>query len=126
MVTLSNSPVVWVPTSTHTEHLHRLLKGIAKYRNEHRSWALTYPSPAQVKNLPRRVIGAIVWSEESDEILTLSRQIPCVQVSNRTPHRNIYAVTTDDHLVGLRAAEHFMDRGFRKFFFVGPLNTLFA
>ncbi len=121
-----HKPEIWVQPISDTEYAQRLTLGLARYRNENQDWAFNYFPKEGWAQPPPHVVGAILWCAERNEHQDLATQIPCVQLSNRTEHLHIPAVTVDDEEVGRRAAEHFLDRGFQSFFYVGPPTMLYS
>ncbi len=120
------SPVIWVPLGSGTEYFSRLLRGISRFRRERGNWVLNYPAEDVTQDPDPEVKGALLWSSEQEPYLSLSRKIPCVQLSNYSPHAHIPAVTADDLQVGRRAAEHFLARGFQSFFFLGTDDAQYS
>lgn len=118
--------IVWVPPQTRTEYQQRLLRGIAHYRNTHHSWELTFGPSLLPEQPPESVIGAFLWSSETENLISFATKLPCVQLSNSDEHRHVFAVTADDTMVGIRAAEHFLERSFRTFAYLGSEKTCYS
>ena len=126
MSKVQSKPVVWVPISSQTEYLHRILQGIARYRNQHRDWALHYPPNPFPKQIPPEVVGVLVWHAKTRQRLKLAGQIPCVQMSNSNPVPGIPLVSSDDRMAGSLAADHFTGRRLKSFAFLGPFQTTYT
>lgn len=105
------------------EYSRRITEGIGRYAHTLASWDFYVH-----EGLPRAVREITGWPADGiignaiDE--SLARQlnrtgIPAVYISNRNPRVPLPRVIADDAGVARMAAEHFQDRGFRHFGYVG-------
>ena len=100
-----------------------VLRGISRFAADRDDWTLVPVAPgldlaailAAVK--PRGVIAHIFDRRLARTLSALRR--PVLNVCGIMPQLSFPRVGIDDHLVGVMAARHFMDRGFRSFACIG-------
>jgi len=102
-----------------------LLQGVARYVHEHGPWSIHFqerraadPPPAWLADFD----GDGVIARVEDEALAKAIRrlgVPAVDVRGLLTNLEMPLVETDDEMVVRLAAEHLMERGFRKFGFCG-------
>lgn len=99
---------------------HRLLRGIAAYAIEHH-WHLAAHSIIHEKVIPWGWSGdgVLAWLASGDDLVqfVLSVKKPTVDFSLRRPHLPFAHVVQDHAKTGELVAEHFLERGLRRFCF---------
>lgn len=109
---------VRVCVETSREYGRGLLRGIYRYSNLHRSWQIDLDGDG-VEGLPGDADGAILRDHRRVPLL-LRKGIPIVFASYL--HKSIrggHRILSDDRAIGQMAATHLLERGFRRFAFVG-------
>lgn len=109
---------VRVCVETSREYGRGLLRGIYRYSNLHRSWQIDLDGDG-VEGLPGDADGAILRDHRRVPLL-LRKGIPIVFASYL--HKSIrggHRILSDDRAIGRMAATHLLERGFRRFAFVG-------
>jgi LacI family transcriptional regulator len=100
------------------------LRGIARYLREHDNWSC-YVAPGTAEALPPGVerwrgSGAIATVKSAAVAEELSRLgVPTVNIYNGLSELAMPSVQADDEAVGRIAAQHFLDRGFENFAYLG-------
>jgi LacI family transcriptional regulator len=106
-------------------YTRELLKGIAKYVRIHSSWSVEFQEGISAENIPKWFAGRKwngIITEINNAILaeTIKKSaIPVVDLYGDLPNSEFPVVRSDDILIGRIAAEHLIDRGFRRFAFCG-------
>jgi LacI family transcriptional regulator len=99
---------------------HRLLEGIAAYATEHR-WHLAARSILHEKVIPWgwKGDGILAWLGAGDDLaqFVVSAGVPTVDFSMRRPQWPFGRVIQDHGRTGRLVAEHFLERGLRRFAF---------
>ena len=99
---------------------HRLLQGIATYATEHH-WHLAAHSIIHEKVIPWgwNGDGVLAWLAAGDDLVqfVLSVKKPTVDFSLRRPHLPFAHVVQDHAATGRLVAEHFLERGLKRFCF---------
>lgn len=100
-----------------------LLVGVREYARTKHDWSLV-PLPAEARAIRtercRRcdaLIGHLYRRDLAEEVMTIG--LPTVTVSGLFPELPIPRVSSDHTAIGQLAAEHFLERGYRQFAFVG-------
>jgi len=102
-----------------------ILRGIAKYVRTHEPWALTHEPHGLEDALPRwfrawRGDGIIARLQDPAIAAALARMgIPTVDVLGVVPGAPFPLVHVDDARIAQVAAEHLLERGFRRFGYFG-------
>ncbi len=102
-----------------------ILRGIARYLHEHRTWSVYHEvrsledgfPPALVDWMGDGIIARISTRQIGERIARAN--IPTVDVLGMVPELGLPVVHVDDQAVAGLAAEHLLARGFRSFGFVG-------
>ena len=106
------------------EHGYRILLGIVRYWQGQGGcdFRSVDANPEEWPGLLKthRCLGAIVEAN-SPERMEAARglSLPVVNVSSRFDLTGVVNATTDDHAIGVMAAEYLLQRGFRRFGYVG-------
>jgi LacI family transcriptional regulator len=121
---------IFLVVSLVQEHFRRVVVGCRQLVEDHAlDWELmdrwTEEADAQVLAMAD---GVILQGGEPAMIEEIRRRgLPVVRVGGREePEPGIVQVTVDNQAVGARAAEHFLERGFRDFAFWGVKNHYFS
>ncbi len=106
--------------------LREILRGaLRRLRSEHRG-AIYRPDMDALPRCPAAVRGLIVFLAQARWIGRLQRlRRPVVNVSTRLPPTYFPSVVSDDRALGHMAAEHFSDRGYRRFAYLDVGEDLF-
>lgn len=121
----SDSPRVAVLIETSTSWGKDLVKGIVKYVRGSRHWNfhVDWYGVHEELRLPNGWRGDGIIARLTNKTLVrqiLSLGIPAVNTSwSVAAHSNIPQVTTDERAMARLAAEHFLERGFKNFGYVG-------
>lgn len=103
-----------------------VLRGIKEYAETRDDWVFTpvEPDPDAIETLrsvhPAGVIAHIYRTDVAQSLLSFG--VPLVNVSGVLTDTSIPSVSVDDQQIGELAAEHFIERGFQNFAFVGHRN----
>ncbi|MDD5522888.1 MAG: DNA-binding transcriptional regulator [Kiritimatiellae bacterium] len=106
-----------------------LIRGILKYSRLHGPWKFFRIIP--VVSGGRKIVLAdlknwnadgIIMREKDEFIPALSLGLPAIIAPYRNTFHKHSNITTNDNAVGIMAAEHFLDRGFRHFAYYGVGN----
>lgn len=130
-----NSPPpteVAVLVDTCTGWGRRLIRGIASYANKHGPWhVLVEPSGREeVMRLPKGwggngIIARVFNQGLADDLAATG--IPVVNVSSiRLPRCSFPRVASDFRATAALAFEHFVERGFRHFGYIGPFSRRYV
>ncbi|MHC2069882.1 AraC family transcriptional regulator [Bremerella sp. T1] len=121
-------PHVAILVDTSTEWGRRLIRGVTSYVDKQGPWRLWIEPRGQDEpfHLPAGFAGDGVIARISTPSLAeeLSQAgMPVINISGIELSGNQFpCVTTDYEATAKLAAEHFLDRGFREFAYVGPLK----
>jgi LacI family transcriptional regulator len=103
----------------------RLLEGIARYLRSHRPWSI-FLEQRELDSTPPRWLkswrGDGVISRSSSPIVVEAlreAKVATVDLSDRRPAFGLPRIRNDDRAIGMMAAEHLLERGFRSFGFCG-------
>lgn len=125
---MAHSMHVAVLVETSTSWGAKVVRGIAEYAHEHRFWSI-FIEPWGVNErlrLPKGwhgdgIIARVTSSRLLREIEAL--HVPCVNISwSEVPGSRLPRVIPDEEAVGRIAADHLLDRGFRRFAYLGLSN----
>jgi len=112
-------------------HLTRLLRGITDYAGQHADWTF-HVSPEQ-PNASIRVLsgwrgdGALAMvNRAADAKVARGLDMPVVNLSAALREAGLPRVTVDHCAVGRLAAEHLLERGFRRFGYYGLRRVWYA
>ncbi|RIK77037.1 MAG: XylR family transcriptional regulator [Planctomycetota bacterium] len=99
----------------------RILMGVSKYLVTHRRWSI-YVEQHEIGSGVRQLLsrwkghGIITRQATPDCVALLRRRgLPAVDLSNFMPHLGIPRINSADLDIGVMAAKHFLERGFRHF-----------
>jgi LacI family transcriptional regulator len=112
-------------------YTRQILAGVMRYARTHKdleilTWGDTLTGLWSW--LPKQSFAGLiahVWHEETVARIKTSR-LTAVSVSNRTAGLGIPQVISDDVAVGEMVAQHFLDRGFRRFGYCGIHHHLYS
>ncbi len=100
-----------------------VIQGVARYINRRTSWWLRLPANfgAYIEDLDsRHVRGLIVQMLDPGEAAEYgSLAVPVVNVADNHDERSLPTVHSDNRAIGVMAAEHLLDLGYRHFAFYG-------
>lgn len=106
-------------------YTRELLMGVAKYVRVNGFWSVEFEEGISTETVPAW-FGSRKWdgiiAEVNNSVIFQAIQdggVPVVDVSGDWPGSTFPVVRSDDVLIGRMAAEHLMDRGFRRFAFCG-------
>lgn len=110
---------------TSTGYSSRLIQGVAQYARAHQCWELLIqPRGArEIWRIPRHwqpdgVIARVTRQSQARELRKL--KVPVVNVSRSiVPGPHFPQVAIDERMIGIWAADHLMERGFRRFGYCG-------
>lgn len=125
-----DSPHVAIMVQTASSWSRSVLEGVSEYISSHRPWQVFLEPRGfyETPRLPRGWQGDGVLARVSSPSLGRAlRRLgkPTVNVSWLGQHSHaIPKVVSDEKACGELAARHFMERGFRSFAYVGPLEQL--
>src|SRR5438270_9505273 len=121
---------VAVVMPTHMTCYRDILRGINAFANAHGSWQVYYHTPAE--RLPYLLdhlqpegllLGPLANDQQSEEVKrALPRVSHCIGLCAWHADEGITNITefeSDDHRVGQVAAQHFLQKGYRDFAFLG-------
>ena len=100
-----------------------VLRGVNSYASPDRGWICHYYDPATIpfdqvaQWQPHGVIAAVTRDDMEDEIEQL--RVPAVNVSSALADSRCARVTVDNAAIGELAARYFLNRGHRRFAFLG-------
>ncbi len=109
----------------------RVMDGIHQYMADHREWRVSvfehqddYRTQAVQDWRGEGVIGSFHTPQLAKAVMASPH--PCINITGSTDQHSLINVLSDDAAVGAMAADHFLQRGFRRFAFVGPTDVAFA
>jgi LacI family transcriptional regulator len=100
----------------------RLIRGVARYVQEHEPWAI-YLTPAGVEKSLTSWLrnwngdGLIVYANDPDAAALLESKLPVVDLFGKLVSESVPLVHADDRTIGRLGAEHLLERGFQHFGF---------
>ncbi|MBN2292080.1 MAG: DNA-binding transcriptional regulator [Pirellulales bacterium] len=105
-------------------HLERAARGIVDYATRHGGWKFVVWTERFGVGIGSLVgwkgDGAILLIDTEGDALTVEQlHIPVVNISGVMPDAGFPRVLIDNHAVGIAAAEHLLERGFRRFAYYG-------
>lgn len=101
----------------------RMLQGIQEYKMTGRKWTfrIAWPNTNSLEPLvqwnPDGIIAKLYTAEMIRKVRSLRK--PLVNISNISGDKSVVRVGVDEKAIGRMVAEHFLERGFRHFAFVG-------
>ena len=128
-------PTVLLLIETSRGYGRGLLRGIAKYSSLHGPWDMEQEPPFYISgrkdSLPKRLHAqppdGIIMREPQNVKKILEMQIPVILASYKTEQiQNTSRIITDDRAIAKMAAQHFIDRGFKNFAFLGYDNMFWS
>jgi LacI family transcriptional regulator len=106
-----------------------VLNGISRFVGPDSSWTfeLCYPTPKTVRQLASEPPDGIIAYLHSEEIAAAVGRVGCpvVNHSGVLGNTGLPRVTCDSYVAGRMAADHFLERGFNEFAFVGDDKRAF-
>lgn len=103
-----------------------VILGVAEYQKEHRNWEIEFsprgfdePIPDWLKSWNGDGVLARINDRRMLQIL-LSKKVPIIDLRRFLEHRSIPQIGPNDRQAVEMVFEHFWQRGFRRFAFVGP------
>jgi len=102
-----------------------VIEGLAKYAHARARWVLgmySYSAREELEGMLRNWSGAgIIAGITTERLLKPFSElpVPVVNVADQISIPHLPSVTSDNVAIGQMAAEHFLDRGFRHFAFMG-------
>ena len=122
---MTATPRVALLVDTSTGYSSQLIQGVALYAREHEPWQLlVQPRGARERwQMPRHwqpdgVIARITHKAQARELRRL--RLPAINVSrSAVPAFGFPQVTIDEEALGVWAADHLLQRGFRNFGYCG-------
>ncbi|WP_437202177.1 substrate-binding domain-containing protein [Planctomicrobium sp. SH664] len=121
-------PSVAVLVDTATGWGRRLIRGVCSYASRHGAWHVWFEplGRGEATQLPRDwdgdgIIARVGSPRMADALSRLEKPVINVSAIDIDPY-SFPRVTNDNHISARLAAEHFAERGFRHFAYVGPLN----
>jgi LacI family transcriptional regulator len=125
MGSIRRRPAVALLIETSNAYGRGLLEGIVSFVREHDSWSLYVPEMRRGEVPPDWLArwrgNAIIARVENRETARAIRRtkLPVVDVSAARLLRDVPWVETDDAAIAVAAAEHLVERGFRRFAYCG-------
>lgn len=127
-----DAPQVAILVDTATGWGRRLIRGITNYARNHGRWHLWTEPRGQAEHLrvPHGwrgdgVIARVGTQQMADELTRL--RVPVVNVSGiELPRCDFPRVATNYAATARLAAEHFLERGYQQFAYVGPLRRSYV
>jgi LacI family transcriptional regulator len=122
---LNLPPLVRLRLATDIGYGRELALGIATYTRSHGRWAFQQWSRGGALAIPSSdyldVGDGLIAHIHNDAMVKQVRQsgLPAVNISGRMAKIDLPSVLPEDRAIGQMAAQHFMDRGYRHFAFVG-------
>jgi LacI family transcriptional regulator len=130
---MKKTPKIILLMDTSRGYEQGLIRGILKYSRLHGPWKFFRIVP--VVSGGRKVIftdlrkwkaDGIIMREKDEFIEALSLGLPTIIAPYRNTFKKHSNIITNDNAVGIMAAEHLLDRGFRNFAFYGVSNWLWS
>lgn len=122
---MSQRPAVALLIETSNSYARGLLEGVIAYIRAHDPWSIWLPEQRRGESPPKwlarwRGDGIIARIETAAIARAIARTgLPVVDVSAARPLPTVPWVETDDAAIARLAAEHLLERGFRRLAFVG-------
>lgn len=113
---------------SHHVYGRKLLLSVAQYVRAHDNWSVEFEEGHTGSHLPDWMDGAewdgILARAETRSLLDSLRglKVPVVDVGCSLPRSPFPIIRSDNMAVGRMAAEHLLERGFRRFAFYGPVE----
>jgi LacI family transcriptional regulator len=111
----------------------RILRGINRYMRTHSPWLIYVDLYRQLRDEPPRWLrgwhgDGIIYRSILPRFAERLRElkIPLVNLSDHRPNAGLPLVRSDDHAIGRLAAEHLLERGFRRLAFCGYNDTAWS
>jgi len=129
---MTHRPHVALLVETSIHYGRQILRGITRYLRSHQSWSVfleqrelwTAP-PSWLKNW--RGNGVICRKTTPQLAPLLARAgVPLVDLNDRGPAVGAPKIESDHHAIGVLAADHLLERGFRHFAFCGFSGQLWS
>ncbi|HWL10328.1 MAG TPA: DNA-binding transcriptional regulator [Planctomicrobium sp.] len=132
MPELPSRPRVALLVETALIYGREILMGVADYVRIHNPWSiyveqrdLTAEPPAWL--LQQNWDGMIARTTSARFVDSVREAgIPLIDLNDRDKHFGVPRIRSDDHAIGVVAAEHLMERGFRQLAFCGFSGELWA
>lgn len=125
-------PHVALIVETSTSFGRRLLRGVAQYIREHSPWSVYFtersardPVPSWLKNWTGDGVISRALSPEVVQTVVDSG-IPVVDLNEQMRGLGVPMISTDHGAIGRMAAEHFIQRGFTRFAYVGHKGVFWS
>ena len=129
-------PTVLLLIETSRGYGRGLLRGIAKYSSLHGPWDMEHEPPFYIKPGPKNSLRKRLLAQPPDGIIMrepqnvnniLQMRIPVIFASYRKEQiTDTSRIITDDEAIAEMAAQHFIDRGFKNFAFLGYDNMFWS
>jgi LacI family transcriptional regulator len=111
----------------------RILRGINRYLRSHQPWSIYADMYRQLRDEAPRWISSwhgdgIIYRSVRPRFAERLRElkIPLVNLSDHWTNADLPLIRSDDYAIGRLAAEHFLERGFRRFAFCGYNDTVWS
>ncbi|MEI6714997.1 MAG: substrate-binding domain-containing protein [Verrucomicrobiota bacterium] len=125
------TPRIALAFQTVQPHLERVTRGILDFANQSGGWHLSLNPEGAAVTLESLqswdgdgILAMIETQEQADIACKLS--IPVVNLSARLPQTTLPSVSSDNWAIGKSAAEHLLERGFRRCGFYGLANVWYS
>src|SRR5438128_1036541 len=122
---MARKPHVALIVETSSIYGRQILRGVTRYLRAHEGWsifleqrALTSKLPAWLKNWRGNGMISRATTRQMVEAFAKSR-VRLVDLTDRYGDLNVPHIWSDNRAIGRLAAEHLLERGFRKFAFCG-------
>jgi len=118
-------PAVALLIETSNAYARGLLEGVMAWVREHRPWSIYLPEQGRGDPPPEWLArwrgDGLIARIETPQIAraVMRKRLPVVDVSAGRHVRSVPWVETDDEAIARAAAEHLLDRGFRRLAFCG-------
>ena len=122
---IPNHPRVALLVESSFGYGRELLMGIAKYVRIHGNWSIDFEEGDPSERLPtwfnRREWDGLIARVKSPEMAAIvaKHRVPLVDLSGSLPDHPFPVIRSDEDAVGCMAAEHLLERGFKRFAFCG-------
>jgi len=99
-----------------------IIRGVARYVQEHEPWAIYLTPPLVEKSLSTWLKkwdgdGIITYANDPDAVVLKESKIPVVDLFGKVTSSNVALVHADDEAIGRLGAEHLQERAFQNFGF---------
>ena len=125
MAVAGNERRVALVTGTEAGYRGQVTLGVTRYVREHARWRIAFydgMTQAVAELRDWRPEGVIAYAVGDTVAALAAVRLPVVNVSGGPGESPLPQVVPDDEAMGRLAAEHFLDRGFERFGYVGVLN----